>query len=135
MDKTRVAAYPWAMRSFFEHYGESFVRPEMAGIADCFAYPCMITNEAGTDLICDAEALGQHVESFLASVQGLGVARAEPVILDDRVYGENNRAALVRWELFGRDGTPLDEPYGAFTYLYILTAGPQGWKIQLANLV
>lgn len=131
MDKAGWRAYDSRMQDFFDAYGQAYVDKDFAAIASFFAFPCMLTNQAGTDLVCDADALAQHVEGFVADSHAQGLTRAVPVLVEDRVYGAANRTVLVSWRLFGGQSAPFAE----FAFLYVLAGGDGAWKIQLANLI
>lgn len=119
------------MEDFFTRYGQAFVDQDFAVIESCFAYPCMLTNDGGTDLICDGDDLEQHLTHFLATLRERAPARAVPTILDDRAYGDGNRVVSVQWRLFDK----ADQIESEWGYLYVLIGGDGAWKISLANPV
>jgi len=119
------------MQDFFESYAQGYIDQDFARIERHFAYPCMLTNEGGTDLICDAADLEQHIGGFLAQLKEGGLAKAAPTILHDLHHGANNRVISVNWKLSGADGRLLVDT----DFLYVLVGGEGNWKISLANLL
>lgn len=119
------------MESFFQAYAQGYVDQDFSRIERYFSYPCMLSNENGTDLIADADDLSAHVAEFLAQLKARGLSDAKAEILHDQAHGNNNRVVTVRWSLIGEDGAE----FAAFEFLYVLVGGPGAWKISLANLV
>ncbi|HEY9078626.1 hypothetical protein [Magnetovibrio sp.] len=119
------------MLEFFNTYARGYIDQNFALIERHFAYPCMLSNESGTDLICDADDLRQHVTGFLAMLQENGLTRAVPTILNDQHHGTDHRVVSVHWDLYGA----TDQPFAAFDFLYVLIGGEGTWKVSLANLL
>jgi len=119
------------MLDFFTSYAQGYEERDFARIEKHFAYPCMLTNESGTDLICDAEDLRQHVTGFLAMLDDKGLTKATPTVLHDQRHGADNRVVSVNWKLYGAD----DRPFADLDFLYVLTGGDGAWKVSLANLI
>lgn len=119
------------MEAFFQDYAQGYVDQDFDRIASHFAYPCMLTNQSGTDLICDAEDLEQHLMGFLAHLVDNNLAEAVPNILSDQHHGQDNRVVSVRWLLRNSGG----QEFSQTEYLYVLVRSGQDWKISLANLI
>jgi len=119
------------MRDFFTDYARGYEALDFAHIEKHFAYPCMLTNESGTDFICDADDLHQHIAGFLTLLKDNAMIRAEPSILHDQRHGEDNRVVSVNWKLIGVS----EQPFADFDFLYVLTGGDGAWKISLANMI
>ena len=119
------------MLDFFETYAQGYVDQDLARIEAHFAYPCMLTNESGTDLICDADDLEQHIGGFLAHLKDNGLVQAVPTILDDKRHGADHRVVAVNWKLSDANGRVFVDA----DFLYVLVGGEGNWKISLANLI
>jgi len=123
------------MRDFFLNYARGYETQNFTHIEQHFAYPCMLTNESGTDLVCDADDLEQHIAGFLTLLKDNDLRKAVPTVLHDQHHGPKNRVVSVNWKLLGQS----DRPFAEFDFLYVLIGcdGPdQGvWKISLANLI
>ena len=132
-------AYTNVMRDFFLNYARGYESQDFAHIEQHFAYPCMLSNESGTDLICDADDLQQHIAGFMTQLKDNGLRKAVPTVLHDQRHGAENRVVSVNWKLIGQS----EQPFADFDYLYVLIAshntgddsGDVGWKISLANLI
>lgn len=119
------------MESFFKTYAQGYIDRDFKQIEPHFAYPCMLTNQSGTDLICDSDDLEQHVMGFLAMLDENDLAKAIPTIVHDELHGSDNRVITVKWRMFAA----TDEAFAEFEYLYVLVGGEGNWKISLANLI
>lgn len=117
------------MQDFFNSYAQGYVDQDMARIAAHFSYPCMLTNQSGTDLICDADDLEQHITGQLALMKNQGLSRAAAHIDHDMLHGTDNRVVSVSWSLQGTGG----EMFAEYAFLYVLVRSADGWKISLAN--
>lgn len=131
MGKAARKAYTFAMEDLFLDYAQGYVDQDMNRIAQNFAYPCMLTNESGTDLICDAEDLEQHFTGFLAHLTDNNLAEAVPTILSDQRHGDDNRVVSVKWQLRNVDG----QVFSQIQFLYVLVRSGSDWKISLANVI
>lgn len=116
---------------FFIEYARGYETQDFAHIEKHYAYPCMLTNESGTDLICDGDDLHQHVAGFLAMLKVNDLTKAVPSIEHDQHHGAKNRVVSVRWKLIGAN----DQTFADFGFLYVLVGGDGVWKIALANLL
>lgn len=120
------------MQAFFKGYVQAFVARDLAQIERHFAYPCMIVNQAGVDVIHDADELAQHLEGFLATLNTLGVAAIDAEVRDHALSGPDHATADVAYTLKDADGHALE----TFAFLYVLVKNRAGgWSIRLAELL
>jgi len=119
------------MRDFFTDYARGYEALDFAHIEKHFAYPCMLTNEGGTDLICDSDDLHQHIAGFLTMLKENGLNKAVPTVVHDQHHGLKNRVVSVNWKLIGSN----EQPIADLDFLYVLVGGDGAWKIGLANLI
>lgn len=120
------------MQTYFEQYAQAFVAGDTRRIADHYAYPCLIVNQAGADVISDAAALGQHLEGFLAALGARGVATIDVTIRDHTKHSVEHATAAVAYTVKDAHGQTLE----AFAYLYVLVKSRAGaWTIRLAELL
>lgn len=64
------------MENFFASYAQAYVDQDFTQVAAHFAYPCMLTNQSGTDMICDDDDLEQHLTGFLSMLGENNLAEA-----------------------------------------------------------
>lgn len=120
------------MQGYFEGYARAFVERDLARIERHFAYPCLIVNQAGADMIHDADALQQNLEGFFASLQELDVTHIDAEVRDCAEPGPDHATATVTYTLKDADGHTLD----VFAFLYVLVKNRAGaWTIRLAELL
>jgi len=119
------------MKNYFSRYAQGYIDQDFTKIEEYFAYPCILTNECGTDLICAAADLERHIAGFLAQLKVGGLAQALPTILHDRLYGQKGRVVSVNWKLKNADGQRLVDA----NFLYVLIDDEGAWKISLVNLL
>jgi len=131
LGKTSHEAYNFTMLEYFKSYAQGYEVGDFGRLEGHYSYPCMLTNETGTDLVCDADELHQDLAGFLVWLKQSGLAKAVPTILNDRQHGLNNRVVAVNWKMFGADG----EVFTEFDVLYVLVGGDGAWKISLAKLI
>lgn len=120
------------MQTYFEHYAQAFVAGDIDQIAEHYAYPCLIVNQAGADVIFDAGALGQHLEGFLAALGARGVDTIDVTISAHTKHSVQHATAAVAYTVKDAHGQTLE----AFAYLYVLVKNRAGaWTIRLAELL
>lgn len=120
------------MQRYFQSYARMIAAGDITAIERHFAYPCLITNQGGVDVIHDADELAQHLEGFLVHLKRQGVTHARVRVQEDRQFGTAQRTAAVHFRLEDGAGRAVEE----FDYLYVLVGnGAGGWKIRLANLI
>ena len=118
------------MQAYFEGYAQAFVDRDWAQIERHFAYPCLLADRAGVDVIHGADELDQHLQGFLAMLAERGVSA---IGADVRAHTQPDAAhatAHVAYALQDDLGQTLE----TFAFLYVLVKGRAGdWKIRLAE--
>ena len=119
------------LEDIFASYAQGFVDQDVAKIARHFAYPCMLSNQSGTDLVCDDDDLEQHNLGFMTLLKDQQLSGAVPTIVHDHAFGATNRVVSVDWQLIDGAG----RSFADLEYLYVLVGGKGNWKISMANLI
>lgn len=120
------------MQSYFEVYARALLARDLEQIERHFAYPCMIVNQAGVDVIHDADELHQHLEGFLAMLMQRGVTSIDVDVRAESQSGADHATAAVAYTLKDTAGQAVE----TFAFLYVLVKGRAGaWQIRLAELL
>ena len=121
------------MQHYFEDYARAFVARDMDKIAPHFAYPCMLINAGGVDVVYDDDALHQHLQGFIETLAANDIAHIRAVVRDETHHDPTRASVLVQYTMENSTGKALD----TFSFLYVLVkdTADADWQIRLAEAI
>jgi len=121
------------VQQYFEDYAGAFVARDMDKIAPHFAYPCMLINAGGVDVVYDDDALHQHLQGFIENLAAHDVEHIRAVVRDETHHDPTRASVLVQYTAQNRAGEVLD-PY-SFLYVLLKDTADADWEIRVAEVI
>ena len=110
--------------TLFETYAAGFDDFDAEAIADCFAYPCTIWQFGRGNVFVDRDDLKENIEALLDVFDKEEIVQSSFTL---HGFEEANGTGFAR--LSWRQDREGGEPALAFSCVYALLLGPDGWHI------